>query len=66
MGFEFLNDQQKGQIEYLRELYTSENDTRERKKYRFGIVSYLAGMQDSGAINRDQYRKLYDYCLLAK
>lgn len=65
MAFEFLNERQTGQVEYLRTLYLSEEDKRERKKYRFGITAYLAGLQDSGAIDKDQYRKLYDYCLLA-
>lgn len=65
MRFEFLNDNQKGQIEFLRELYKEEKDKRERKKYCFGITAYLAGLQDSGAIDGKQYRQLYNYCLLA-
>lgn len=66
MTFDYLNGKQERQIEYLREMYQNEKDKRERKKFCFGITSYLAGLQDSGAITGEQYRKLFDYCLLAK
>ena len=65
MAFEFLNEQQVRQIEYLREMYQNEVNVTERKKFRFGIVSYLSGLQDAGAITGSEYKILYDYCLLA-
>ena len=60
---EKLNDREIRQLEYLKEMYhISEKD--ERKKFRFGIVAYLNGIQDAGQITGKEYRTLYDYCTL--
>lgn len=60
---EKLTDPEIRQLEYLKNMYHI-SEKAERKKFRFGIVAYLQGIQDAGQITGKEYRVLLDYCTL--